>query len=94
MTNISQRASLRLPIKMKVRITTDNLCTRHLVTQNFSDGGIFVNDPELAQEPVGSIVQVQSDEGIESAPILKARIAWTNNHGAGLEYLLEDNNKS
>jgi len=90
MSNSSKRSSLRLPIKMKVRITTEKLCARHLVTQNFSDGGIFVEDPELAQQNVGTLVQVQSDEGIDDAPIVKARIAWTNNQGAGLEYLLDD----
>ena len=90
MSDTSRRASLRLPIKMRVRITTDNLCTRHLVTKDFSDGGIFVDDPELAQQSVGTIVKVQADEGVEDAPIIKARIAWTNNQGAGLEYLIEE----
>jgi len=90
MSDPSKRASLRLPIKMKVRITTDNLCSRHLVTRNFSDGGIFVDDEELAQLPLGSLVKVQVDEGIEDAPVVKARIAWTNKKGVGLEYLLDE----
>jgi len=89
MTNPSRRTSIRLPIKMKVIITTENYCTRRVVTEDFSDGGIFVADQELAQLEVGSIVTVQSDEGLDNAPIIKARIAWTNNVGAGLEYLLD-----
>jgi len=92
MNATSKRTSLRLPIKVKVRITTDTLCTRHLVTRNFSDGGIFVDDKELAQLPVGSLVKVQADEGMEDAPIIDARVAWTNKQGAGLEYLIDEPN--
>jgi len=90
MSETSRRASLRLPIKMKVRITTETFCTRHLITEDFSDGGIFVTDPQLSDLAVGSLVNVQSDEGIEDAPVIRARVAWTNNKGAGLEYLLDD----
>lgn len=90
MTDQSRRASLRLPIKMKVKITSENYCTRQLITEDFSDGGIFVKDEELAKLEAGSLVSVQADEGIEGAPILKARIAWTNSTGAGLEYILDN----
>ena len=90
MTSQEQRASLRLPIKMKVRISTDTICTRHLITEDFSDGGIFVIDEMLAKLVVGSLVKVQSDEGLEDAPVINARVAWTNNRGAGLEYLLDE----
>ncbi len=86
----SRRAHIRLPIKMKVKISSANYCTRQVVTKDFSDGGIFVSDPELAKLEPGSRLTVQSDEGYEDAPIIKARIAWTNSAGAGLEYLLED----
>jgi len=92
MNDKTKRTSLRLPIKMKVRITTENLCTRHLVTRDFSDGGIFVDDEELAQLPLGSRVKVQADEGTENAPVVEARIAWTNKQGAGLEYLVDELN--
>ena len=78
MSDRSKRVSLRLPIKMKVRITTDTFCTRYLITKDFSDGGVFVIDNDLAQLPLGSLVKVQSDEGIEDAPVIEARIAWTN----------------
>lgn len=88
MDNDSRRASLRLPVNMKVKITTESYCTKHLVTENFSDGGIFVADDMLAEMQVGSNVEVQADEGMEGVPVIKARIAWTNSRGAGLEYLL------
>ncbi len=90
MGNQQRRGSLRLPIKMKVRISTETICTRHLITEDFSDGGIFVIDEMLAKLAVGSLVTVQSDEGMDDAPIINARVAWTNSRGAGLEYLLDD----
>jgi len=90
MSSQEQRASLRLPIKMKVRISTDTVCTRHLITEDFSDGGIFVIDEMLAKLAVGSLVKVQADEGMEDAPIIDARVAWTNNRGAGLQYIIDE----
>lgn len=86
----SRRAHVRLPIKMKVKITSANYCTSRVVTKDFSDGGIFVSDPELAALDVGTPIEVQSDEGYDNAPILKARVAWTNSLGAGIEYLLDE----
>jgi hypothetical protein len=86
----TRRAHVRLPIKMKVKISSTNYCTRQVVTKDFSDGGIFVADPELAKLDVGTLLEVQSDEGYENPPVLQARIAWTNNLGAGIEYLLEN----
>lgn len=91
MSEKSQRTNIRLPIKMKVLITTEDYCTWHLMTENFSDGGIFIPDQQLALLPVGSLLTVQSDEGIEHAPVINARIAWTNSVGAGLEYILDEN---
>jgi hypothetical protein len=75
---------------MKVRITTDTYCSRHVITEDFSDGGIYVMDSVLAELDVGSLISVQSDEELEHRPIVQARIAWTNNKGAGIEYLLDD----
>ncbi|MEP1740566.1 MAG: PilZ domain-containing protein [Kangiellaceae bacterium] len=86
----SRRAHIRLPIKMKVKITSESYCTRQVVTKDFSDGGIFISDPELAKLDAGTLLEVQSDEGYDNAPILKARIAWTNSLGAGVEYLLDE----
>jgi hypothetical protein len=90
MDNESRRAHPRFPFKMKVRITTENYCARHVITEDFSDGGIFVTDDVLAELDVGSLISVQSDEDLEHRPIVQARIAWTNNTGAGIEYLLDD----
>jgi len=90
----SRRASPRFPLNNKVKITADNYSTMHLITENCSDGGIFVTDDKLAEMQVGSKVQVQADKGAdqqaEDEPIINARIAWTNSQGAGLEYIFEE----
>ncbi len=91
MTKLSRRSSTRLPLQLKVKITTKSFCTRSVMTQDFGDGGLFILDSELAQQAIDSEITVQQDEGATDAPILKARIAWTNNKGAGIEYLLDNN---
>lgn len=89
MSDQSRRANARLPLKLKVKITTESFCTRTVMTQDFSDGGLFIVDDELAKLDIDHRLTVQADEGMADAPIIKARIAWTNGQGAGIEYLLE-----
>jgi len=86
MTKPSRRNNNRLPIKLSVKITTDFFCTRSVMTKNFSDGGLFIIDNDLAGLPVDTLLTVQADEGLAEAPIVNARIAWTNEKGAGIEY--------
>lgn len=88
MTDQSRRANARLPLKLKVKITTESFCARTVMTQDFSDGGLFIIDSELAKFDINSHLTVQADEGMADAPIIKARVAWTNDKGAGIEYLL------
>ena len=85
----SRRSNVRLPIKLKVKITTKTFCTKSVMTDDFSDGGLFINDPELGALPIDSQLTVQADENMDDAPIINARIAWTNSKGAGIEYLLD-----
>jgi len=87
MSKPSRRNNERLPIKLTVKVTTETFCTKSVMTKDFSDGGLFILDGELAKLPVDTHLTVQSDEGFEGAPIVKARIAWTNDKGAGIEYL-------
>ena len=90
MDNESRRASTRFPLNKKVKITAENYLTSHLITENCSDGGIFVTDDKLAEMQVGSNVEVQADDAGQDQPIIKARIAWTNSQGAGLEYIFDE----
>lgn len=89
MKTSNRRREQRLPINVKVIITTESFCTRKVVTNDFSEGGIYIKDAELAKLPIGSLVTVQSDEGLANAPIIKARIAWTDGNGVGIQYLLD-----
>ncbi len=89
MSEQSRRANARLPLKLRVKITTDSFCTRSVMTEDFSDGGLFIIDSDLADLPIDSRLTVQADEGMTDSPIIPARIAWTNNKGAGIEYLLD-----
>ena len=89
MTDQSRRNNARLPLKLKVKIATETFCARTVMTQDFSDGGLFIIDDELADSDINSRLTVQADEGMSDAPIIKARVAWTNDKGAGIEYLLE-----
>jgi len=85
----NRRREQRLPINVKVIITTETYCIRKVVTNDFSEGGIYVKDDELGKLAIGSLVTVQSDEGLADAPIIKARIAWSDKKGVGIQYLLD-----
>ncbi len=89
MNEKSRRTNNRLPLRLKVKITTETFCTRTVMTQDFSDGGLFIVDSELAKLAIDSRLTVQADEGMADAPMINARIAWTNKIGAGVEYLLD-----
>lgn len=89
MSEESRRANARLPLKLKVKIATESFCARTVMTEDFSDGGLFIVDAELAKLEIDNQLTVQADEGMADAPIIKARIAWTNDKGAGIEYLLD-----
>ncbi len=89
MSEESRRTNARFPLKLKVKITTESFCSRSVMTQDFSDGGLFILDAGLAELAQDSRLTVQVDEGIEDSPLIKARIAWTNSKGAGIEYLLD-----
>ncbi|MGB0496241.1 MAG: PilZ domain-containing protein [Kangiellaceae bacterium] len=89
MSTSNRRSEQRLPINVKVKVTTETFCTRNVVTSDFSEGGIYVKDLQLAELSVGSLVTVQSDEGLADAPIIQARIAWTDEKGVGIQYLLQ-----
>ncbi len=88
MTKPSRRSNSRLPLKVKVKITTETFCVRTVMTKDFSDGGLFILDRDLANSAIDNELTVQSDEGMADAPIIEARVAWTNDKGAGIEYLL------
>ena len=89
MKTSNRRREQRLPINIKVIIRVESVGSLHLVTSDFSEGGIYVKNNQLCELPIDSIVSVQSDEGMANAPIIQARIAWSDNNGVGIQYLLD-----
>ncbi len=83
-----QRKHQRLSLRTNVFVEGDSFDRFKTQTMDFSDGGLFVEGLPLAKLKVDTKIQVQSAEGIEDAPLLEARIAWTNRYGAGIEYIL------
>lgn len=86
-TRKNNRAHKRISIRTHVFVSGENISRFKTQTMDFSDGGLFVEGKLLADLSVDTLIQVQSAEGFDNPPILTARVAWTNNFGAGIEYL-------
>lgn len=84
-----KRKHKRLPIRTNVFVSSEEVTRFKTQTMDFSDGGLFVEGKALATLAVDTLINVQSAEMFEDAPVLTARIAWTNRYGAGIEYLLD-----
>lgn len=84
-----QRRHKRLPLRTNVFVEGDAFSRFKTQTMDFSDGGLFIEGPELAKLKVNTMIKIQSAEDIQDAPVLEARVAWTNRYGAGIEYLLD-----
>ncbi|WP_196139136.1 PilZ domain-containing protein [Aliikangiella sp. G2MR2-5] len=89
-----QRVHKRLPLRTHVFVEGGGLSRIKTQTMDFSDGGLFIEGPQLAKLKIDTIIQVQSAEGFENPPVLNARVAWTNRYGAGIQYLLDEENFS
>ncbi len=87
-----KRRHLRLPIRTNVFVSGEGVERFKTETMDFSDGGLFIEGPVLSKLPINTLVEVQSAEEFQHRPVLTARIAWTNRYGAGIEYLLEEDN--
>lgn len=84
-----KRKHKRLPIRTNVFVSSEGVTRFKTQTMDFSDGGLFVEGKALATLAVDTLINVQSAEMFEDAPVLTARIAWTNRYGAGIEYMLD-----
>ena len=84
-----QRKHQRLSVRTHVFVSGDNITRFKTHTMDFSDGGLSIEGKLLASLPINTLIKVQSAEGFENPPELTARIAWTNNYGAGIEYLVD-----
>lgn len=88
MQNIEeQRKHDRIPLRTDVYVSGEGFSKFKTRTMDLSDGGLFVEGEILATLKVDEIVQIQLANVFDKTPLLKARIAWTNRYGAGIEYL-------
>jgi hypothetical protein len=84
----NKRKHTRLNIRTNVFVSGDSVVRFRTQTVDFSDGGLFIEGKILAELEVDTILYIQSAEEFDDPPIIKARVAWKNRYGAGIEYLL------
>ena len=84
-----QRKHKRLPLRTNVFVEGESFERFKTQTMDFSDGGLFIEGPALAKLKIDTMIKIQSAESIKDAPVLNARIAWTNRYGAGIQYILD-----
>ena len=87
--NHNKRRHQRLPVRTNVFVSGEGIQRFKTQTMDFSDGGLFIEGKALAELPVDTMLEIQSAEGFENPPVLTARVAWTNQYGAGIEYMLD-----
>ncbi|MDH5433369.1 MAG: PilZ domain-containing protein [Gammaproteobacteria bacterium] len=93
MSTRSNRKDERLPVRIDVYVTGEGFQKFIAPTLNFSEKGLFIESKILAAMKKNSLIEVQAAHMASDAPILKARIAWSNQYGAGIEYLNQENNQ-
>lgn len=87
----NQRQHPRTPMKCRIRISHPDIGDVYGQTRDLSDGGVFVENPELAALPVGTIVEGQVQDMPIEAPILKMIIQrHIAGEGAGLAFVDEE----
>lgn len=87
----NQRQHPRTPMKCRIRISHPDIGDVYGQTRDLSDGGVFVENPELAALPAGTIVEGQVQDMPIEAPILKMIIQrHIAGEGAGLAFVDEE----
>lgn len=87
----NQRQYPRTPMRARIRITHPSIGEVFGHTRDLSDGGVFVENPELANLPAGTRVKGQVQGMPIEAPILDMIIQRTiAGEGAGLAFAEDD----
>ncbi len=83
----NQRQYPRTPMRCRIRISHPQLGDVYGQTRDLSDGGVFVENSELATLPPGTLVTGQVQDMPIEAPILDMVIQRTvAGEGAGLAF--------
>ncbi|NLY59651.1 MAG: PilZ domain-containing protein [Gammaproteobacteria bacterium] len=84
----NKRVYPRTMMKARIKITHPQLGEVFGQTRDLSDGGVFVDNPELANLPAGTEVQGQVQDMPFEAPVLRMVIQRTvPGEGAGMAFL-------
>lgn len=87
----NQRYYPRTPMKCRIRISHPDIGDVYGQTRDLSDGGVFVENPDLAGLAAGTVVEGQVQDMPIEAPILKMIIQrCIAGEGAGLAFLDEE----
>ena len=87
----NQRQYPRTMMKCRIKISHPELGDVYGQTRDLSDGGVFVENADLASLPPGSVVQGQVQDMPIEAPVLKMMIQRViAGEGAGLAFLDEE----
>ena len=87
----NQRQYPRTPMRCRIRISHPSIGEVYGQTRDLSDGGVFVENPDLAGLAPGTLVEGQVQDMPIEAPILKMMVQrCIPGEGAGLAFVDED----
>lgn len=85
----NRRSHPRTPLRWQIRLWHESFGERNAHTRDFSAVSVYVESRELAQLPVGTRLKAQMQGLPAPAPVLEMEIQRTDEHGAGLLYILD-----
>ena len=85
----NRRRHSRTPLQWQIRVWHESFGERDASTRDFSTVGIYIELRELGRLPVGARLKAQIQGLPTPAPVLEMEIQRTDEHGAGLLYILE-----
>ena len=83
-----KRKHIRTAFSATVKFMHASVGELDLKMRDMSDGGVFLFSTELADLPLGEVVQIQALD-IEEAPLLNAIIVRRETDGIGLQFVEE-----
>jgi hypothetical protein len=83
-----KRKHIRTAFSADVKLIHAAVGELKLTMRDMSDGGVFLFSTELAELPLGALVQIQALD-VEDAPLLNAVIVRREPAGVGLQFVEE-----
>lgn len=84
------RQHIRTALKCSIRITHPDFAEDIIaLTEDLSDGGVFVQHPQLATLKLGEVVYGQVQDMPIEAPVLMMEVMRVTPRGAGFRFIQE-----